>query len=80
MVYQIEMAIISKILLRWYSENGRTLPWRVNPEDAEAGKNPDPYKIWISEIMLQQTTVNTVIPYYKSLLSYKGNELFWIEQ
>ena len=68
MVYQIEMAIISKILLRWYSENGRTLPWRVNPEDAEAGKNPDPYKIWISEIMLQQTTVNTVIPYYKSFI------------
>ncbi len=68
MIYQIEMAIISKILLRWYSENGRTLPWRVNPEDAEAGKNPDPYKIWISEIMLQQTTVNTVIPYYKSFI------------
>ena len=38
MVYQIEMAIISKILLRWYSENGRTLPWRVNPEDAKAGE------------------------------------------
>ena len=51
------MAIISRILLRWYAENGRTLPWRVSPKDAEAGQNPDPYKIWISEIMLQQTTV-----------------------
>ena len=68
MVYQIEMAIISKILLRWYAENGRILPWRVNPKDAEAGQNPDPYKIWISEIMLQQTTVNTVIPYFKSFI------------
>ena len=68
MVYQIEMAIISKILLRWYAENGRILPWRVNPKDGEAGQNPDPYKIWISEIMLQQTTVNTVIPYFESFI------------
>ena len=68
MVYQIEMAIISKILLRWYSKNGRTLPWRVNPKYSEAGQNPDPYKIWISEIMLQQTTVNTVIPYFNRFM------------
>ena len=68
MVYQIEMAIISKILLRWYAENGRILPWRVNPEAAEAGQNPDPYKIWISEIMLQQTNVTTVIPYFKRFI------------
>ena len=68
MVYQIEMAIISKILLRWYAENGRILPWRVNPKDAEAGQNPDPYKIWISEIMLQQTNVTTVIPYFKRFI------------
>ena len=58
MAYKIEMAIISKILLRWYAENGRILPWRVNFKDAEAGQNPDPYKIWISEIMLQQTNVH----------------------
>ncbi len=68
MVYQIEMANISKILLRWYAEHGRVLPWRVKPKDVEAGKSPDPYKVWISEIMLQQTTVNTVIPYFKKFI------------
>ena len=62
------MAIISKILLRWYTENGRILPWRVSPQDAKLGQTPDPYKVWISEIMLQQTTVNTVIPYFKKFI------------
>ena len=79
MVYQIEMAIISEILLRWYGENGRSLPWRVNPKDAEAGQNPDPYKIWISEIMLQQTTVNTVIPYFNRFIK-KWNSIEKLSQ
>lgn len=43
-------------LLHWYSRNQRKLPWR---------ETKDPYKIWVSEIMLQQTTVQTVIPYYR---------------
>ncbi len=43
-------------LLAWYRKNARDLPWR---------RTSDPYKIWISEIMLQQTTVNAVIPYYE---------------
>lgn len=42
-------------LLKWYDENKRDLPWR---------KSQDPYKIWVSEIMLQQTKVDTVIPYF----------------
>jgi A/G-specific adenine glycosylase len=42
-------------LKTWYSKNHRKLPWR---------ENQDPYRIWISEIMLQQTTVQTVIPYF----------------
>jgi len=46
-------------LLKWYSDNKRKLPWR---------QTTDPYKIWISEIMLQQTRVNTVIPYYYRFL------------
>lgn len=46
-------------LLRWYRKNKRDLPWR---------KNKDPYAIWISEIMLQQTTVKTVLPYYTKFL------------
>ena len=44
-----------KLLLDWFSKNKRDLPWR---------KTKDPYKIWLSEIMLQQTQVQTVIPYY----------------
>jgi len=47
--------MLSTQLLSWYSENKRSLPWRLTK---------DPYKIWISEIMLQQTQVATVIPYY----------------
>jgi len=47
---------IQKSLLDWYEENKRDLPWR---------KTRDPYAIWISEIMLQQTQVQTVIPYFK---------------
>ena len=42
-------------LLTWYDENARALPWR---------ENTDPYRVWVSEIMLQQTRVETVIPYY----------------
>lgn len=46
---------ISSRLLAWYSQNARRLPWR---------DSKDPYAIWVSEIMLQQTRVDTVIPYY----------------
>ena len=51
-------------LLRWYDRNRRTLPWRAAP-----GEAADPYLVWLSEIMLQQTTVATVIPYYESFVS-----------
>jgi A/G-specific adenine glycosylase len=47
-------------LLRWYDRHQRRLPWRA-PE----GKVPNPYHVWLSEIMLQQTTVAAVIPYYE---------------
>ena len=43
-------------VISWYTENKRPLPFR---------KSKDPYKIWLSEIMLQQTQVKTVLPYYK---------------
>lgn len=45
-----------RVLLAWYRKHGRSLPWR---------DTSDPYRIWISEIMLQQTTVAAVIPYYQ---------------
>jgi A/G-specific adenine glycosylase len=47
-------------LLTWYRQQGRTLPWR---------QTPDPYAIWISEVMLQQTQVKTVLPYYLNWLT-----------
>lgn len=48
-----------KILLFWYEENKRELPWR---------EDRDPYKIWISEVMLQQTTAQYVVPYFKRFI------------
>ncbi|WNY27460.1 A/G-specific adenine glycosylase [Methanolapillus ohkumae] len=56
---------ISSKLLSWYDVYGRDLPWRV------VGAHPNPYVVWVSEIMLQQTTVQTVIPYF-----YKFMERF----
>lgn len=47
-------------LLSWYDTHGRTLPWRVK----NAGQLADPYHVWLSEVMLQQTTVPAVIPYF----------------
>lgn len=65
--YGIEMWEDEKItsfrqkLLTWYDENKRDLPWR---------RSNNPYHIWISEIMLQQTRVDTVIPYYERFLDW----------
>ena len=51
-------------LLAWYDRHARTLPWRV-----QAGERADPYRVWLSEIMLQQTTVVTVGPYFRDFLA-----------
>ena len=48
-----------KLLTEWYRKNARSLPWR---------ENKDPYRIWLSEVMLQQTTVVAVIPYFERFL------------
>jgi A/G-specific adenine glycosylase len=50
-------------LLAWYDKNRRVLPWRALP-----GVKADPYHVWLSEIMLQQTTVGAVIPYFLKFL------------
>ena len=52
------------ILLAWYDKNARTMPWRIAPMDRISGVLPDPYHVWMSEIMLQQTTVVTVRDYF----------------
>ncbi len=48
------------LLLAWYDRHRRRLPWRALP-----GTQPDPYRVWLSEIMLQQTTVKAVGPYFE---------------
>lgn len=53
------MLSFRKKLLRWYENHGRTLPWRGST---------NPYHIWVSEVMLQQTTTTAVIPYYERFL------------
>ena len=51
-------------LLDWYDRNRRRLPWRALP-----GEAADPYKVWLSEVMLQQTTVKTVGPYFAAFVA-----------
>jgi A/G-specific adenine glycosylase len=52
-------------LLNWYDRHARSLPWRTPPGSAA---RPDPYAVWLSEIMLQQTTVAAVIPYFQRFM------------
>ncbi|WP_369795982.1 A/G-specific adenine glycosylase [Puniceibacterium sp. IMCC21224] len=52
-------------LLEWYDRHARALPWRISPAARAAGVQPDPYRIWLSEIMLQQTTVAAVKSYFE---------------
>ncbi|THH36606.1 A/G-specific adenine glycosylase [Aliishimia ponticola] len=56
-------------LLDWYDTHARTMPWRVPPADRKAGVAPDPYHIWLSEVMLQQTTVAAVTEYFRKFVA-----------
>ncbi|MEL6435583.1 MAG: A/G-specific adenine glycosylase [Pseudomonadota bacterium] len=56
-------------LLGWYDRHARELPWRVSPSDRARGIAPDPYRVWLSEIMLQQTTVAAVRAYFEKFTS-----------
>ena len=57
-------ADFQRALLNWYDAAKRHLPWRARP-----GEKADPYKVWLSEIMLQQTTVKAVIPYFETFMA-----------
>lgn len=59
-----QQRLVSRRLLKWYDGNGRDLPWRRRDRIM-----PDPYHVWLSEIMLQQTTVAAVIPYFEYFIS-----------
>src|SRR4051794_31797003 len=56
-------------LLAWYDRHARKLPWRIGPKDRALGVLPDPYRVWLSEVMLQQTTVATVKSYFETFVS-----------
>ncbi len=52
-------------MLAWYDVHARDLPWRIGPAESAAGRRADPYRVWLSEIMLQQTTVAAVRSYFE---------------
>lgn len=62
------LSAIAPALMRWYGRHARELPWRVGPAARKRGVRPDPYHVWLSEIMLQQTTVATVTLRYAAFL------------
>ncbi len=55
---------VSAALLDWYDRHAREMPWRVGPAQRADGVQPDPYQVWLSEVMLQQTTVAAVRDYF----------------
>lgn len=61
---QAETSARPKLLLAWYDRHRRRLPWRAAPGEAS-----DPYRVWLSEIMLQQTTVKAVGPYFEKFVA-----------
>ena len=61
--------IDAEAVLAWYDRHARTLPWRVAPADRARGLLPDPYRVWLSEVMLQQTTVAAVGRYYARFIA-----------
>jgi len=56
-------------ILDWYDRHARRLPWRVPPARSRKGERADPYHVWLSEVMLQQTTVAAVGPYFQEFLA-----------
>jgi A/G-specific adenine glycosylase len=65
----VDMGAAAAALLSWYDRHHRRLPWRLPPAALRAGEKPDPYRVWLSEIMLQQTTVGAVKPYFEAFLA-----------
>ncbi len=62
------MQNLARMLLDWYDRHHRDLPWRVAPPVTKSGTRPHPYPVWLSEIMLQQTLVEAVKPYFAKFL------------
>lgn len=61
--------MLAQELLDWYDRHHRDLPWRISPPMAARGIRPEPYHIWLSEVMLQQTTVQAVKAYFAKFMT-----------
>ena len=61
--------VMAAAILDWYDRMARAMPWRVPPRLSAQGHLPDPYHIWLSEVMLQQTTVAAVGAYFGAFVS-----------
>jgi A/G-specific adenine glycosylase len=61
-MHPAQIANLRSALLAWYDEHARVLPWRAGPH---SGVRTDPYRVWLSEVMLQQTTVPHATPYFE---------------
>ncbi len=64
-----DAGVMAGELLDWYDRHARDMPWRVGPADRAAGVTPDPYAVWMSEVMLQQTTVAAVRDYFTRFMA-----------
>jgi A/G-specific adenine glycosylase len=64
MVNSVDLSALPGELLVWFGGAARRLPWRVMPDDRARGERPDPYRVWLSEIMLQQTTIAHATRYW----------------
>ena len=60
----LDIPALRAALLAWYDAQARDLPWRTGPAAGKAGARSDPYRVWLSEVMLQQTTVPHATPYF----------------
>ena len=64
MTMTLDRNALRAALLAWYDRQARALPWRIGPAGRRTGVRPDPYRVWLSEVMLQQTTVPHATPYF----------------
>ncbi|MEC7762734.1 MAG: A/G-specific adenine glycosylase [Pseudomonadota bacterium] len=64
-----DASVMARELLDWYDRHARAMPWRVGPAERAAGVTPDPYAVWMSEVMLQQTTVAAVRDYFTRFMA-----------
>lgn len=65
----LDHAAFRAALLDGYDAGARSLPWRVGPQARSRGARPDPYRVWLSEVMLQQTTVAHATPYWRAFVA-----------